>query len=489
MTGKRKRVVITIEQKIEAVKQVENGRLLRNVAADYGVGVSTVSDWVKAKPKFEEHLSKIPKRKTMKKAEYEKLNKVLFLWFTQQRTKGMPLSGPILQEKAKMLAEMLGEDGKGFNASSGWLDRFKNRYGIRQLNLSGEKLSADQDAVNVFKTEFEDFIEGLTKDQIFNADETGLNFKMLPKKSLASMQENTAPGHKMNKERITVLACANASGTLKLPLMCIGKSRNPRALKNVKPNALPVYYRAQKSAWMSSDLFEEWFKKQFVPIVEKFLVSKGLPRKAILLIDNAPTHPHQLRSGDIVVRFLPPNVTSLIQPMDQGVLESFKRHYRGFLLRCILEESESSNNSLTDSLKTVNMKHVVYWCAQSWDKITSVTIAKSWNKLYNGIISPEDEEDCENLQELVQRIPGCEDITQCEVNVWLLSDDPELQMSDCDIVNAVLRPGDDADDTEVDTSEPEIDRVTADEGFKAFEVREFSEFFFAILLKSCDGRT
>ncbi|PSN51714.1 hypothetical protein C0J52_12305 [Blattella germanica] len=65
---------------------------------------------------------------------------------------------------------------------------------------------------------------------------------------------------------------------------------------------------------------------------------------------------------------------------------------------------------------------------------------------------------------------GCEDITQCEVNVWLLSDDPELQMSDCDIVNAVLRPGDDADDTEVDTSEPEIDRVTADEGFKAFEV-------------------
>lgn len=60
MTGKRKRVVITIEQKIEAVKQVENGRLLRNVAADYGVGVSTVSDWVKAKPKFEEHLSKIP---------------------------------------------------------------------------------------------------------------------------------------------------------------------------------------------------------------------------------------------------------------------------------------------------------------------------------------------------------------------------------------------------------------------------------------------
>lgn len=130
MSSKRKRVVITIKQKLEAVRLVENGSLLRNVAADYGVGISTVSDWVKSKSKLLQHSSKIPNRKTMKPAEYEKINEALFLWFTQQRVKGMPLSGPIIQEKAKILAEMLGEDGKDFTASSGWLDRFKNRYGI-----------------------------------------------------------------------------------------------------------------------------------------------------------------------------------------------------------------------------------------------------------------------------------------------------------------------------------------------------------------------
>ena len=35
--------MITIKQKIEVVRQVENGRLLRDVPADYGVGISTVS--------------------------------------------------------------------------------------------------------------------------------------------------------------------------------------------------------------------------------------------------------------------------------------------------------------------------------------------------------------------------------------------------------------------------------------------------------------
>lgn len=477
MSNKRKRVVLSIKDKLEAVRRVESGAILRNVASDYGVGVSTVSDWVKCKSKLLEHSCKIPNRKTMKEAQFEKLNEAVFFWFTQQRAKGMPLSGPIIQEKAKLLAEMLGEEGTNFCASSGWLDRFKNRYGIRQLQLSGEKLSADNDAVDVFKTEFLDFTEGLTKDQIFNADETGLNFKMLPKKSLASQKETSAPGHKMSKERITVLACANASGEHKLPLLCIGKSKNPRALKNIARNALPVHYKAQKSAWMSSDIFTEWFQEIFVPSVEHFLKSKNLPRKAILLVDNAPTHPSELRNGDIVVRFLPPNVTSLIQPMDQGILEAMKRHYRGHLLRSVLQECETSDASLTEALKGFNMKHVLYWCAQSWDRITEASIKNSWNKLYDGLVS-EDEEDNDNIEQLVQQIPGCEGIESSEIDDWLQSDDPELDLTDQDIVDVVMNSTAEADDRE--DNDNASNRVTADEGFKALEVRKF---------RSCDRPT
>jgi transposase len=63
MSAARKRVVITIERKLEAVRRIENGEILRNVAADFGVVRTTVSDWVKSK--LEEHSSKIPNGGTL----------------------------------------------------------------------------------------------------------------------------------------------------------------------------------------------------------------------------------------------------------------------------------------------------------------------------------------------------------------------------------------------------------------------------------------
>ena len=78
--------------------------------------------------------------------------------------------------------------------------------------------------LDVYKRqEFADLIssENYSPQQVYNADETGLNFKALPTKSLASKEESSAPGFKMNKQRLTVLACSNAVGTNKLPLMAV----------------------------------------------------------------------------------------------------------------------------------------------------------------------------------------------------------------------------------------------------------------------------
>lgn len=98
------------------------------------------------------------------------------------------MSGPILQETAlKFHEEFKGEEGPEFTASSGWFDRWKQRYGVKQLSICGEKLSADPNSVGELKTKFQELIEkeGITGDQIYNCDETGLNYRMLPNKSLA----------------------------------------------------------------------------------------------------------------------------------------------------------------------------------------------------------------------------------------------------------------------------------------------------------------
>ena len=96
-----------------------------------------------------------------------------------------PISGPLLCEKAMQLSESLGQQGEGkkvFKASDGWKWRFCKRHGIQELSLQGEKLSADREAVSTFVPTFKSLIadKHLSLNQIFNCDESGLNFRLLP---------------------------------------------------------------------------------------------------------------------------------------------------------------------------------------------------------------------------------------------------------------------------------------------------------------------
>ena len=50
-----------------------------------------------------------------------------------------------------------------------------------------------------------------------------------------------------------------------------------------------------------------------------------LKRKVILLVDKSPAHPNIGELKSIRLEFLPANTTSLIQPMDQGVIKNFYR--------------------------------------------------------------------------------------------------------------------------------------------------------------------
>ena len=67
------------------------------------------------------------------------------------------------------------------------------------------------------------------------------------------------------------------------------------------------------------------------------LKKNNLPIKAVLLIDNAPSHPSETElkteDGNIIVMFIPPNVPPLIQPMDQNAIKFTKLYKYTPLLR------------------------------------------------------------------------------------------------------------------------------------------------------------
>ena len=119
--------------------------------------------------------------------------------------------------------------------------------------------------------------------------------------------------------------------------------------------------------------------------------------KAILLLDNAPAHPHAdklvSRDGRIRVVFLPPNTTSLIQPMDQGVVMATKRIYTRKHLDEVLVVIPDEDDEIEDTrglrtlekIKSYNIKSGIYNFASSWKQVKISTLANYWKKLLQDI--------------------------------------------------------------------------------------------------------
>ncbi|XP_054729226.1 jerky protein homolog-like [Anastrepha obliqua] len=252
--------------------------------------------------------------------------------------------------------------------------------------------------------------EQLTTEQIYNADETGLFWKCLPQNSLASGDEYSIEGYKESKERITALLCANAAGTHK-------------------------FYKSNKRAWVTQELFLEWFNNNFVPEVREHLQRIGLEKncKVLLLLDNCPAHPdvNAMISDNVTVKYLPPNCTSLIQPMDQGAIRSFKCQYRKFIVQKLVD-----SNSRHEFVKSLNIKSALWTAATSWDSVTPRVLNKVWNNL----LSQDDENDSTfsiEIQSDVLIPPG---FTADAISKWMECDidvAPFAIVSDDEIVNMV----------------------------------------------------
>ena len=129
---------------------------------------------------------------------------------------------------------------------------------------------------------------------------------------------------------------------------------------------------------MMQEIFKMWFFQHFVPAVKGYKRSVGQPEdsKAILILDNCRAHPPacELVSGSIFTVYLPPNETTLIQPMDQGIIQNFKHFFRSSLLRKMVN-SELDILAFQDKY---TLRDAIYNIALSWKDVTAKTIRNCW---------------------------------------------------------------------------------------------------------------
>lgn len=386
----RKRRSLNISQQKQVLDYIDERKTYGWITGETGLSKSTINGIRNRWEKILRHIRDGKNTRETKKiveVSHPMVDKAIFYWFLQQRAVKLTITSEMIKAAAMDFHEkMCLIENCPFRASDGWCRKFKKRHNIRSLTVSGERLSSDVAGIAEFKLKVIQLMTemDLSLEQLYNADETALYYKLLPSKTLVTREEKKAPGTKAAKERMTIMPCCNVTGTNRVQLQIIGKSEKPRCFSR-KPIPNDVMYSGSKNAWQTRFSFTKWFKTAFIPSVQNFSLENNISPKAILILDNASSHTEydRLDTENIKVLYLPPNSTSLIQPMDQSVILPLKIRYRKMLMQRIMLNSCDQSNWIT-FLKKLDVSDAIHIIRDSWRSIDNRTIINSWKNILDG---------------------------------------------------------------------------------------------------------
>ncbi|XP_076652692.1 PHD finger protein 5a isoform X1 [Halictus rubicundus] len=438
MASPGRRCTLTVEKRVELVKKLGEGSSIDSLAAEYNISRRTVRRYKQQAVSPKQFNSTIrAQSKQRRKPLYEKMEIRLHEWVLEKSAAGVQLTNALIQEKAKALVQERGTS-SNFTASPGWVFRFKARYGIR-LSKPDKMGTADEMATSRFIEDFNKMLEeeNIEEDNIYNMDETSLLWRAVPWRTLVHKGEQPVEGRKTRKEIVTVALCTNATGTHKLPLLFIHKYAKPRAFKHLKQD-LPVIYKYQRCPWVNAEIFTDWYINYFKHSVKEFHLRERRVGKVLLLVDNFRGHviPKELlEDEDFKFMYLPPNTTSLIQPLELGIITKCKRSFRASLLREILRYP----GGLRAFYVNYDIKDCIDFIAQSWsNNITSENIKNSWKKLLQKRILIQDIAAQTEHISIAEQIRKCQspNMNEDEITEWMKECEEEESIVQSDIESA-----------------------------------------------------
>jgi len=149
--------------------------------------------------------------------------------------KAAEISKLLLAEKEKGKDILMAEEEdalKNLAFSKTWAYKWLKRNDYISKFLHGEAGSIDKAAIAEWIAEIQQEISKYDPEDIYNMDETSLNYCLLPRQSYVHKSASGARGTKnmKSKDRVTLYVATNSTGTHKVPLAMIGNSKKPRCL-------------------------------------------------------------------------------------------------------------------------------------------------------------------------------------------------------------------------------------------------------------------
>lgn len=272
---------------------------------------------------------------------------------------------------------------------------------------------------------------------------------MPPDRGLA---ETATAGVKGKKARLTYAFTANADGTEKRPAFIIGKWKKPRAFLGKTGQQLGFRYRNNATAWMTAKLYQEWLEEWDQECVAR-------DRHILLLQDNFSGHIPPAILRNITIENFEPNLTSHVQPNDQGIIRCFKAYYRARFVERAIERYDSG---ITPSnIYDINQLEAMRLAEAAWQEVDTTTIRNCWRKagILPDVTPPEVSQPLVPISSLINDGPSDNPVAQAEKELTDALDDLRrtgaLQSANQMSIEALLNPAEEAVDAD-DISDDDI---------------------------------
>ena len=365
----RRRTDLSLSQRVEIVQLLDTKKFSQvDLSKRFQCSQSTIYKISTNKEAIlrEAEANVMSSKKRKRSGKDDEVDAALYTWFVDARARDAPITSAVLEEKANHFGVLLNKP--EFRSTNGRLCRWKTRHGIKFKKAHGERKDADVSGAELWSsTVLPELLEKYSPCNIYNADETGIYYRAVPDGTLAFSTDKLSSSKKA-KERVTALVACNMDGTDKRPLLVIGKSKEPRCFRGL-PH-LPTQYMNSGNAWMTGALFRKW-------LADFNRVMARANRHIVLLVDNCTAHPRDACDdlSHITLVFFPPNVTSVIQPCDMGIIWNLKALYRkNVISRIITHIDAGSSVTVSQLAKEITLLDAMHMLKAAWQNVKQVSI-------------------------------------------------------------------------------------------------------------------